>query len=180
MWSTPADLSARVTRRFDVAPGSKPSTVHLEGDVTPVVSATSTQLAVALATDTTSSDPLSLLLPVPGTITYRARVVAPPAAPINGIHAELSINSRIHQFEAAQMYGSFTGGEVLLTGNPMAAAYDACHVGEACPELTITVIPGSSGQGAPPTSARFHWSLDVAVYSFTDVPVSVSAEQLTP
>lgn len=181
VWTTPAELSASVTRRFDVASGSKPSTVHLEGDASAAAFDAPPQVHLALATRTTATDPDAGLLPVPGVMTYRAHVVEPqPATSGNGTRADTVVTSRIANFGTRPIYRSSTGADVSVVANPMAAPTGGCRVGEACPDLTIATIVSPGEPGAPLPTVRYHWSLDLAVYSFTDVPISLSARDLSP
>jgi hypothetical protein len=172
VWSTPAKLSARVTQRYDVAPGSAPASVHLEGDVTPVAQDPSTQVRVAVSTRSTSTDPLARLLPVPAALTYRAQAIPTPAAGAN--QSAVSIAPQAPADAASPIFRSFEDGQVTVVMNPMATQAVACHVGEACSDLAIDIRPDITAQSAT-GDLRFHWSLDLTVFSYTEVPVAVTA-----
>lgn len=181
VWSTPAVMSSRVLRRFDVAPDVKPSTVRFEGAATAVAFDAPPQVQLALATRTTSTDPLAVLLPVPAVMTYRASVVEPRASSSGErSRANTVITARIPQSGIRPLYEGFIGGEANVVANPMANPTGACRIGEACPDLTIATIVSPSEQGAQLPTVRFQWSLDLAVYSFTDIPISLSAADRSP
>ncbi len=181
VWSTPAELSARVERRFDVASNSEQSTVHLEGDASAVAFDAPPQVRLALTTRTTATEPLAPLLSVPGVMTYTAHILEPrPSASGGGPYVTTVITPRIPQAGTRPIYGNFTAGEASVVASAMANPTAGCHVGEACPELTIATIITRGDQGAPLPTVRFHWSLDLTVYSFTDVPISLSVEDRSP
>jgi hypothetical protein len=176
VWSAPAELSARVTRRFDVAPGATPTTVHLEGDVSPVARDPATQVRVGLATRTTSTDPLARLLPVPAVLTYRAEQQGPVPSP--GGRSVVSVATQVNGNGGDQEFGSFDGGRISIVMNPAASRAAMCRVGDDCPEVAIDITPLDGNSAA--VGLRFHWSLDVTVYPFADVPVSVSGTLRSP
>ena len=180
VWTTPAAMSATVTRRLDVAAASKPSVVHLEGDVTPVGTGPSPQVLLMLSTRTTSTDPLAGLLPVPGTMTYRAQASGPqPSAVADQTRASVEISAQDGQGGTMQWNGDLQGAGVTVSGYPMTSASGAgCRIGQSCPAIGASIHPyAPGGQSAP--SVSFHWSLDVSVYSYTDVPITVQGRQLT-
>ncbi len=99
---------------------------------------------------------------------------------MNGTRADVVVTSQIPNSGTRPIFRSFIGGDVSVVANPMANPTAGCHVGEACPDLTIATIVSPREQGAPLPTVRFHWSLDLTIYSFTDVPISLSAEDLSP
>jgi hypothetical protein len=181
VWSTPAELSAKVQRRFDVAPDLKPSTVYLEGDATAAAFDAPPQVQLALTTSTTATEPLSRLLPVPGFVTYRAQILeSPPSASDGGPTVTTWITPRIPQSGTRPIYGNFVGGDVGVVASVFATPVAGCHVGEACPDLEIATIVSPKDREAPLPTVRFHWSLDLTVYSLTDVSISLSADDRSP
>lgn len=181
VWSTPAELSASVQRRFDVAPDSEPSTVHLEGDATAVAFDAPPQVQLALTTRTTATEPLALLLPVPGAMTYRAQLLEPlPSASGRGPDVPIVITPRVPQSGTRPIHRNLAGVDVGVVASNFATPVAGCNVGEACPELEIRAFIPRGGQDASPPTIRFHWSLDLTVFSFTDVPISLSVEDRSP
>lgn len=177
VWSTPADISARVETRFDVASDSKPSTVHLEGDADAVAFDDPPQVRLMLTTQTTATDPIAKLLPVPGSMVYGAQIIEPqPDESRGGANVSNVITSRNAQTGVRPIYGNFNAGDASLVAGPMAG----CRVGDACPELTIATIVARRDQDSPLPTVRFHWSLDLTVYSYADVPVSLSVNDRSP
>jgi len=174
VWTTPATLGAKVTRRIDLADAA-PAIVHAEGDVSPASTDRGPQVQLRLASRTTSDDPIAALLPVPASYTYRARLPGPSASPAidgNGV----SITARIPDAGTDPVFGGFQGGSVEVR-SALATRTGACRVGQACPDLDILISSlGRNGQ-TPPPGTTYHWTLDVAVRSYVDVPVEVT---LTP
>jgi hypothetical protein len=183
VWSSPAELSARILRRFDVSTGTPPSTVHLEGEAAAApFKAPRPQVDVRLAIRTTATDPIVGLLPIPGAMDYEARVIEPGPSP-TGRNPSDDTEVRTHipwqgpkNSFAYDRSSHFRDGRVAFNVNP----FVGCHFGQDCGDLTIATIASFNPTGAPQLAVRYHWTLDLVVYSFTDVPIFLQAEDLAP
>jgi hypothetical protein len=179
-WSTPADLSARVQRRFDVADDEQPTTIHLAGDSIAAGRDLRPQVVLPMRTQSSAGEPLARLLPVPAVLTYRAHVGEPNPLPSDwraGPSSEITlpIPGAVARTEL------FTNGTVEVIENATATdyanTYRVCHVSETCPPLTIsTSVSRLDPAATAAPSVEIHWSVDVNVYSYADVPVSVSTD----
>jgi hypothetical protein len=183
--TTPSALSAKVTRRYDVATQAEPMRVHFEGAAQHPARGV-TVAGVSLATATTSTDPLARLLPVPAALVFRATPLHPQATPslpagatpsINPMGPTVKIVSTFSSWFPGEMYGGEVGGDLVATGNPMAAPGEVCRVASSCPSLDISIEPPWGTQA--PLDA-YHWSLTVSVFAYTSVPVTLTATQTVP
>jgi hypothetical protein len=176
VWSTPAELSASVVRRIDIDPASA-ATLHREGEVGATGQASSTGVVeFAFATQTTSTDPIALLLPVPVVIGYRADIVDPQPVPTN---QDWRITSTIFQphpesGSAGYINVSFVGAHAELDPSSLSSERDVCRVAEACSAMTIESETYRPGRDVSPPVVRVRWSLDVTVFSYSEVPVTLS------
>ena len=50
----------------------------------------------------------------------------------------------------------------------------------ACPDLDITVASRRTTEATPPPGVTYHWTLDLRVFSYTDVPVTVTEAPSAP
>ncbi len=181
VWSTPADLSARVVRRFDVAPDQKPATVHLEGDATAGAFDAAPQVRVAVETHVTTNDPLALLLPIPGLMKYQAQVTTPLPFPTGGDRLSTEITTQNSDGGRRSLYMPFVDSSIGTTAGVFAAQYTGCRLSgvvEVCPMVELQTRVSPKDTGAPLPAVAFHWSADVTVYSYVDIPITVSAKVL--
>jgi hypothetical protein len=176
-WSSPGEMRTRVIRRFDIASGTPPATARLEGDITAVTGAPASTTRLQLATATTSSDPVAAFPPVPAVMTLTAPLPTSWADPHG---TAMEVDKVLPGARLQSDRGWVDGGSVTLLGYPMATPAGVCHVGTACPELRLTIRTGTTTQASPPPQVAYHWSLEVRVYSYTDVPITVVATKLTP
>ena len=177
VWSTPAELSAQVERRFDVAPDSA-ITIHREGEADAAGPIPPSQVVLPLTTATEATEPLARLLPVPGVLTYRAEIVdplPPPSANVADVRSTILLPIPVPGTSRSSVSSGFVGSSVDLVASATASQSGVCHVAESCPALQITTSVTHGGQTAStlPT-VRFRWSLDITAYSYTDVPISFS------
>jgi hypothetical protein len=183
-WARPARLSAKVVRQLEIDTGRAPATAHLEGDA-PIApnGGSSPAKLVDVATATTSTDPVARLLPAPLVLDASIRLEGVMPAPSGS-----SPNASAGIWSARASIGVSNGRSISYVGSPMATGEwelqdaplvpvpDVCFVGSACPRLSLSI--DVSGRGTPaPTSA--HWTLDVHVYSYKNVPITVIAAQAT-
>jgi hypothetical protein len=175
-WSAPAELSASVERRYDIEPGSASTIVHLDGDASRAADA-APEVQLGLATSTTAADPPAMLLPAPIVMTYRSKVVEENTTPSpvdTGVHLQVTPSGV--RAGSRPINRTFVGGEVRVVTNPLAW----CRVGEQCSDVLIDTIRGNAIDGSPLPAVKVHWTLDLTVFSFTDVPVSLSVENHSP
>lgn len=178
-WSSPADLSVSVERRFEVEPANEAGRVHLEGEAVGVAASDEHQVLVELSTSTTATDPVLRLLPAPAVMTYRAQIIhEEPGPTVLGSKARAEV--RVPGFENGGVAGldvQFQGNSVLVVTNPLAG----CPVGDACQDLRISLIPNRSGglDAALPT-IRFHWTLDLTLYEFVEAPLELFSMDRSP
>ncbi len=166
-WATPAELSVRTVRTFDVADGMRPQVFHAEGDA---AANDASPLRFSLSSATESSDPLARFLPVPGSVRFQVRLAGPEASATAGPSGQAFVTAEYpRQVPGADaQYGSgFDGGTAAV----MANAFAGCVVGEACPQLLAgaNVYARDAPSGWSP---QFHWTLDVTVYSFEGIPIT--------
>ena len=172
-WSTPADLAASVVRRFDVDPDVEPSTAHFEGDALGVVRDGPPLIKLSLTTKTTSDDPLADVLAVPAVMTHRASIInaGPDATP--GYVAS-SVNFPGDQgLTTKPITKIFSAGGATIVTNPLGG----CWVSAFCGDLAIKADRGIGTEGQELPAVDIHWSVDVAVYSFIDVPITLIATE---
>jgi hypothetical protein len=178
-WSSPAELSAVVTRSWDVDTSVRPSTVHFEGDVRITDPHQGQQVAVQLATGTTSRDPYAAFLPVPGSLTARATTNDVAPAPTGDWQGYLGVTtyvpSDITGGTGAQAQGQagVQGGSAMVQMNPMLGQSASCLVGERCP-LVVVAISSNNYPNPSAYLGTYHWTLDVQVYSYAEVPIQLS------
>jgi hypothetical protein len=173
-WSRPADLSASVEARYDVDPAVEPTKVHFEGDAIGVDRAAPPMGQLALATDTTSVDPLAPLLPVPAFMTHQASIItADPAATPGYVASAISFPGNEAGMKSIREPVR-VGGVTTIFANPLAG----CRIADACPDLVIKAERGVTSEGAELPAVDIHWSVDLLVYSFIDVPISLTANEL--
>ena len=177
-WSSPADLSVSVERRFDIDPANEVGRVHLEGEALGVVSSDNPQVRVELATSTTATDPVLRLLPAPAVMTYRAEIIdeEPTPTALTGkaravVHLPGYENGGIALLEA-----QFQGDSVRAVTNPLAG----CPVGDACQDLRISLIPRRAGVDAELPEIRFRWSLDMTLFEFAEAPLELFSMDRSP
>ena len=143
-WSSPAEMSVSVERRFDVDPAKEVDRVHLEGEAIGVASSDEHQVQVELATSTTATDPILRLLPAPAVMTYRAQIIhEEPGPTVLGSKARAEV--RVPGYENGGIpliEGQFQGSSVLVVTNPLAG----CPVGDACQDLRISLIARRTGR----------------------------------
>ncbi len=175
-WSTPADLSATVTRRFDVDPQSESRKVHLEGDVIAAPFDRAPQVQLALTTSTTSSDSLTRLLPVPALLRYRATVISSDPSADDPNLGTVILPTGHFEGDARRIDPNFDGPEQFVVANPMAG----CRLGESCDYLTIETVAHGVAGSTPRVPINVHWTLDLTVYSYTDVPITLTTEDDSP
>jgi hypothetical protein len=66
-------------------------------------------------------------------------------------------------------------------GNPVGSMYGACRIGETCPAISFTVAPVWWGSASPrPEAPAVHWSLDLTVFSYVDIPMTATVRQTGP
>jgi hypothetical protein len=152
-----------------MVPLPKPATAHLEGDTLTG--------RVTVATSTTSTDPVARLLAVPAAMTFDAQFAGPaPAASGDGWRIRANYRSGPPNQQWRTPPGAST-----WTGNPLVNWPSACRVGETCTPIAFELAAWWSGQASPPTAApAIHWTVDLTVYSFTDVPVIASTQEAVP
>jgi hypothetical protein len=179
-WSSPADLSVSVERRFDVDPAREAGSVHLEGEAVGVESIHAAQVRVELAASTTATDPILRLLPAPAVMTYRAQIIGEAPDPKPTV---LGAKARAEMLVPGSEYGGiaspdaqFEGDSVRVITNPLAG----CPVGDACQDLRIALIPQRPGVDAELPVIRFRWSLDMTLFEFAEAPLELFSMDRSP
>ncbi|HJP88987.1 MAG TPA: hypothetical protein VJ850_08140 [Candidatus Limnocylindrales bacterium] len=168
-WTSPAELSASIKRRIDIDASVAPTTVHLEGDEQSVDGFADPQIRLGTASDTTATDVLAPLLPVPAVMRYRVVVAneGPNATPRFG-------DSAIVRFPgdrpSPEFYLTFATNDVAVVANPMAG----CRLGALCGDLEMKFQRQAPADKEPPPAFTAHWTLDVLGYSYVDVPITLS------
>ena len=177
-WSTPAELSVSVERRFDVDPSREAGRLHLEGETTGVDSSDTPQVRVELATSTAATDPILRLLPAPAVMTYRAEIVheAPGPTVLGGKARAIVHLPGYENGGTALLDARFEGDSMRVVTNPLAG----CPVGDACQDLRISLIPSRSGPDAPLPTIEFSWSLDMTLYEFAEAPLELFSMDRSP
>lgn len=170
-WSAPAELSASVVRRFDVDPEVVPSTAHFEGDALGVVRDAPPLIDLSLATRTTSDDPLAAVLAVPAVMTYRASIInaGPEATP--GYVASSVTFPGDQGMTTKPISKIFAVGGATIVANPLGG----CWISAPCGDLALEAERGIGRDGAELPAVDIHWSVDLAVYSYVDVPITLTA-----
>lgn len=182
VWTEPADLSARVTHRYDVDPAAPPATLHLEGDLAGTTGASPPEARVAVQTASVSADPIAPLLPVPAAMTISAQLTG-AAAPSQS-EGSWDLGVEVHETGSPvwlirssedSLSGTWQG-----TGNPMVGPA-GCLIGTTCPALSITPNLFWRGSASQPAGIpSVHWSMDLRVYSYSEIPITVTAQQAAP
>ena len=177
VWSTPADLSAQVERRFDIAEGSS-STTHREGEVDALDSRALPQFRLSIGTHTTADEPLASLLPVPAVLRYNASIVDPSPAPSADVaRVQATVFLPIPGDPRSAIGIELRDGSKEIIASAMASQSKVCRIAETCPDLEIaTSVRGIGASISAPPHVRVRWGLDVTVYSYTEVPISVSID----
>jgi hypothetical protein len=176
-WSAPAELSATVERRFELAADAPSAVFHLEGQSVGIGSDDAPQLRLELGAMTTATDPLARLLPAPAVMTYRTRVLGvDPLQSPDVYQAAANLDLPGSRAGMKGIYRRFGAGLASVTTNLFAG----CQVGDACPELTITTIALRDRPEAPLPNVPFEWSLDLTLYSFTEAPLTLSSIDHSP
>lgn len=177
VWSTPAQLSARLERRFDIAAESA-STFHSEGESEAIGPAPSPQIRFGVSTRSAGGNPLAPLLPVPAVIRYSAEIVDPNPPPSNNVASVSgSILAPVPGSSRSAVSFILGNGPTNVVASAMASGSGVCRIAQACPDLEILTRVSHGGQTASTLPlVRFRWSLDLTVYSYTEVPVSMSVE----
>ncbi|MFN8630506.1 MAG: hypothetical protein U0838_09375 [Chloroflexota bacterium] len=178
----PADLAAEVSRRFDIDASRQPSTAHLEAVAALAGANVATAQHATLTIRTTSTDPVAGLLPVPLVMdfTMRADVGSPSPRPSDGWR--LNAGLRVDNSNVGGLYGSGSSStEIIARDIPGPRWQTACGVGVVCHSIEVTAGLSWNSQAtsalAPETA---HWTLDARVYSYTDVPMAITATPVTP
>lgn len=172
-WSSPAELTASVTRRFDVDPSREPVVIHREGTATSVTGTTEAQVQLSLAASTIATEPLAELLPVPAVMTYRVHLLGidPTATSDGGTFGTISgASGRVPGIQ----FPIGDGAQIVVT-NPLVG----CRIGERCPDLLIKTYRGTIDT-VPRPPVRVQWTLDLRVYSFVDIPIRFALEDHSP
>ena len=179
-WSSPAELSVSVERRFDIDPAREAGRLHLEGETVGVESSGAAQVRVELATSTTATDPVLRLLPAPAVMTYRAQIIAEDPEPKPTVlgpkaRAEMLLPG-YENGGIASPDARFEGDSVRVVTNPLAG----CPVGDACQDLRVALIPSRSGPDAALPAIRFSWSLDMTLFEFAEAPLELFSMDRSP
>ena len=169
-WTSPADLSAMITKAWDVDAAAKASRVHLEGDLT-ISGGPWPQAGVQLQTRTTSDDPYAPFLPVPGWLTVGVTSNAAPA-PSGEATAFVQVSARQPGQAGGGSAGQMAvrGGQAEIEFNPMGSGTATCQVGERCPLVVVGVtrerrthgvrvlwhVPLDAGRAGVPVRGRPH------------------------